>query len=85
MRPVGRIVKSQMAPVGTFAVRRALPDRSRHSVGPWVFLDHLDRSATPGKDGVGPHLHAGTETVTYLLPAPAARDSAGHGGREGRQ
>ena len=32
VRRVERVVKSQEAPVGTFTVRRALPDRQRHSV-----------------------------------------------------
>ncbi len=82
MRSVERIVKSQLAPVGTFTVRRALPDRNRHSVGPWVFLDHFGPfRVTPGKDGVGPHPHAGIETVTYLLSGRQQhRDSAGHTG-----
>jgi redox-sensitive bicupin YhaK (pirin superfamily) len=82
MRAVERIVKSQLAPVGTFTVRRALPDRDRHSVGPWVFLDHFGPfRVTPGKDGVGAHPHAGIETVTYLLSGRQQhRDSAGHVG-----
>ena len=40
-RSVERVIESHLAPVGTFTVRRALPDRERHSVGPWVFLDHF--------------------------------------------
>ena len=82
MRNVERIVKSELAPVGTFTVRRALPDRHRHSVGPWVFLDHFGPfRVTPGKDGVGAHPHAGIETVTYLLSGRQQhRDSAGHTG-----
>jgi redox-sensitive bicupin YhaK (pirin superfamily) len=81
-RAVERVVKSQIAPVGTFTVRRALPDRNRHSVGPWVFLDHFGPfKVTPGKDGVGAHPHAGIETVTYLLSGRQEhRDSAGHVG-----
>ena len=81
-RAVERVVQSQMAPVGTFSVRRALPDRSRHAVGPWVFLDHFGPfRVTPGKDGVGAHPHAGIETVTYLLSGRQEhRDSAGHVG-----
>lgn len=77
-----RIVKSQMAPVGTFSVRRALPDRDRHAVGPWVFLDHFGpMRVKPGHDGVGPHPHAGIETVTYLLSGRQQhRDSAGNTG-----
>lgn len=82
VRAVERVVKSEVAPVGTFTVRRALPERSRHSVGPWVFLDHFGPlRVTPGQDGVGPHPHAGIETVTYLLSGRQEhRDSAGHVG-----
>ena len=40
-RKVDRVIESQLAPVGTFTVRRALPDGKRHAVGPWVFLDHF--------------------------------------------
>lgn len=81
-RGVERLVASQLAPVGTFTVRRALPDRERHSVGPWVFLDHFGPfKVKPGHDGVGAHPHAGIETVTYLLSGRNEhRDSAGHTG-----
>jgi redox-sensitive bicupin YhaK (pirin superfamily) len=81
-RAVERVVASQAAPVGTFTVRRALPDRFRHSVGPWVFLDHFGPfRVNPGHDGVGAHPHAGIETVTYLLSGRQQhRDSAGHTG-----
>ena len=81
-RAVAHVLASQEAPVGTFTVRRALPARERHSVGPWVFLDHFGPyRAEPGKDGVGPHPHAGIETVTYLLSGRNEhRDSAGHHG-----
>lgn len=82
MRKIERIIDSQIAPVGTFTVRRALPDNGRKSVGPWVFLDHFGPfRVKPGEDGVGPHPHAGIETVTYLLSGRNAhRDSAGHTG-----
>lgn len=81
-RGVERVVASELAPVGTFTVRRALPDRERHSVGPWVFLDHFGPfKVNPGHDGVGAHPHAGIETVTYLLSGRNEhRDSAGHTG-----
>jgi quercetin 2,3-dioxygenase len=81
-RAVERILPSEIAPVGTFTVRRALPARDRHAVGPWVFLDHFGPfRTTPGKDGVGAHPHAGIETVTYLLSGRNEhRDSAGHTG-----
>lgn len=82
LRGVERVVDSQVAPVGSFTVKRALPARERHSVGPWVFLDHFGPfKATPGVDGVGAHPHAGIETVTYLLEGRNEhRDSAGHHG-----
>jgi redox-sensitive bicupin YhaK (pirin superfamily) len=82
LRDVERVVQSEIAPVGTFTVRRALPYRERHSVGPWVFLDHFGPfPVKPGVDGVGPHPHAGIETVTYLLSGRNEhRDSAGHTG-----
>ena len=81
-RAVERVADSELANVGTFTVRRALPDRLRHSVGPWVFLDHFGPfRVKPGQDGVGPHPHAGIETVTYLLSGRQQhRDSAGHTG-----
>ena len=82
VRRVERVVDSQVAPVGSFTVRRALPARDRHAVGPWVFLDHFGPfEATPGVDGVGAHPHAGIETVTYLLEGRNEhKDSAGHHG-----
>ena len=81
-RAVEHVSTSQLAPVGTFTVRRALPFRERHSVGPWVFLDHFGPfRVKPGEDGVGAHPHAGIETVTYLLSGRQEhRDSAGHTG-----
>jgi len=82
LRRVARVSDAQEAPVGSFTVRRALPARHRHSVGPWVFLDHFGPfKAKPGVDGVGAHPHAGIETVTYLLEGRNEhRDSAGHHG-----
>ena len=82
MRAVEEVATSQVAPVGTFTVRRALPFQGRHSVGPWVFLDHFGPfRVKPGEDGVGAHPHAGIETVTYLLSGRNEhRDSAGHVG-----
>ncbi len=81
-RAVDEVSTSQIAPVGTFTVRRALPFQGRHSVGPWVFLDHFGPfRVKPGEDGVGAHPHAGIETVTYLLSGRNEhRDSAGHVG-----
>ena len=82
VREVAHVSVGQVAPVGTFTVKRALPFRERYSVGPWVFLDHFGPfRVKPGEDGVGPHPHAGIETVTYLLSGRNEhRDSAGHTG-----
>lgn len=82
MKRIDRIIESQIAPVGTFTVRRSLPVPERKSVGPWVFLDHFGPfRVKPGEDGVGAHPHAGIETVTYLLSGRNQhRDSAGHTG-----
>ena len=82
MRKIDRIIDAHIAAVGTFSVRRALPDAQRKSVGPWVFLDHFGPfRVRPGHDGVGPHPHAGIETVTYLLSGRNHhRDSARHEG-----
>lgn len=81
-RAVARVAAAAEAPVGTFTVRRALPDRQQHSIGPWVFLDHFGPlRVKPGHDGVGAHPHAGIETVTYLLSGRQQhRDSAGNTG-----
>ncbi len=81
-RAVEHVVDSVVAPVGTFTVRRALPFSARHSIGPWVFLDHFGPfRVKPGEDGVGAHPHAGIETVTYLLSGRNEhRDSAGNRG-----
>ncbi len=80
-RAAGQVIASQPASAGTLPVRRALPDRERKAVGPWVFLDHFGPVRLSGSDGVGPHPHAGIETVTYLLEGRNEhRDSAGHTG-----
>jgi quercetin 2,3-dioxygenase len=82
MRKIASVIQAHSAPVGTFSVLRALPDRIRRSVGPWVFLDHFGPfRVKPGEDGVGPHPHAGIETVTYLFSGRNEHhDSAGHRG-----
>ncbi len=80
-RVAQQVIVSQPAAAGTLSVRRALPNRFRKAVGPWVFLDHFGPARLAGGDGVGPHPHAGIETVTYLLEGRNEhRDSAGHTG-----
>jgi len=81
-RNIERVIQAHIAPVGTFTVKRALPDQQRKSVGPWVFVDHFGPFRVKlGEGGVGPHPHAGIETVTYLLSGRNEHtDSAGHRG-----
>jgi redox-sensitive bicupin YhaK (pirin superfamily) len=82
LRAVERVIASHPQTAGSIPVRRALPDGARRAVGPWVFLDHFGPfRVQAGDEGVGPHPHAGIETVTYLLSGRNRhRDSAGHEG-----
>jgi redox-sensitive bicupin YhaK (pirin superfamily) len=70
---------SRDAVVGDTQVRRALPQRTRRTVGAWCFADHLGPlpdDATP--TGIGPHPHAGLHTVTWLIEGELLhRDSLG--------
>lgn len=74
------IGESRESTVGSFQVRRALPRRERRTVGPWCFADHLgpvEVTETSGLD-IGPHPHAGLQTVTWLLSGEVLhRDSLG--------
>jgi quercetin 2,3-dioxygenase len=81
-----RVIDSEIAQVGNFSVRRALPDAGIRSLGPWVFLDHFGPfDIDPSDHGVPPHPHAGIETVTYLMSGTMHhRDSAGHEGMVGK-
>jgi redox-sensitive bicupin YhaK (pirin superfamily) len=83
-RPTGpssavEVRPSREAVVGDTAVRRALPQRGRRTVGAWCFIDHmgpLNPGATPG--GIGPHPHMGLHTVTWLIEGELLhRDSLG--------
>ncbi len=67
--PVLEVTASHDTTVGGVQVRRALPRRTRRTVGAWCFADHL--GPTSGTDAdpldVGPHPHTGLATVTWLL------------------
>lgn len=68
------------AQVGRFTVRRALPQRSRRTVGAWCFADHMGPGSVTEDHGldIGPHPHIGLQTVTWLLDgAVLHRDSLG--------
>ncbi len=69
--PVVEISPSREATVGTATVRRALPQRTRRTVGAWCFADHFGPTdpgnATSSPMAIGPHPHMGLQTVTWLL------------------
>lgn len=67
--------------LGGFEVRRALPNRRRHMVGPFIFLDQMGPAQFAAGRGVDvrPHPHIGLATVTYLFSGSLMhRDSAGN-------
>jgi len=71
---------SHRARVGSFDVRRAIPQRHRRTIGAWCFADHMgpaDVTEGSGLD-IGPHPHTGLQTVTWLIDGQALhRDSLG--------
>jgi redox-sensitive bicupin YhaK (pirin superfamily) len=74
------VTASRQADVGGLPVRRALPRRARRTVGAWCFADHMGPLAVAEDAGmaIGPHPHAGLQTVTWLIAGEALhRDSLG--------
>ncbi len=78
--PDVEILNSHHARVGSFDVRRAIPQRARRTIGAWCFADHMgpaDVTEGSGLD-IGPHPHTGLQTVTWLIEGQALhRDSLG--------
>lgn len=73
------VTESRASQVGAFRVRRALPRRTRRTVGAWCFVDHMGPATIDERGlGVAPHPHIGLQTVTWLLAGEALhRDSLG--------
>ena len=74
------VTPSRTAEVGGMTVRRALPRRTRRTVGAWCFADHMGPHRVAPGDGVdvGPHPHIGLHTVTWLVAGELLhRDSLG--------
>ncbi len=74
------VTPSRSADVAGVPVRRALPRRTRRTVGAWCFVDHVGPLAVTDELGVqiGPHPHIGLQTVTWLLAGEQLhRDSLG--------
>ncbi len=75
-----RVYDAHRATVGSLDVRRALPQRTRRTIGPWCFADHLGPASFTEREGldVGPHPHVGLQTVTWLIDGEALHhDSLG--------
>jgi len=67
--------------LGGFQVRRALPNRNRQMIGPFIFLDQVGPAQFPAGQGIDvrPHPHIGLATVTYLFAGSLMhRDSEGN-------
>lgn len=64
--------------VGPFTIRRALPNATRHAIGPFVLIDHAPARDVPG--GLLPaHPHAGIEVMSYVIDGAVRHlDSLGH-------
>ena len=67
--------------IGELAVRRALPDKRRQRVGPFIFFDHMGPAEYRPGTGVNvrAHPHIGLATITYLFEGEILhRDSLGY-------
>ena len=76
--PEVELLAAREAAVGGLAVRRALPRRTRRTVGAWCFADHFGPASPPASMQIGPHPHIGLHTVTWLVEGELVhRDSLG--------
>ncbi len=78
--PTIELSDSRVAEVGGNQVRRALPQRTRRTVGAWCFADHMGPvvAGDGNSIGIGPHPHSGLHTVTWLVIGELLhRDSLG--------
>ncbi len=76
------VIDQRRRSLGAFDVGRVLPSSQRHTVGPFIFLDHMGPVSLPRgipRDfDVRPHPHIGLSTVTYLFDGEIMhRDSVG--------
>jgi hypothetical protein len=81
-RPAPERLEARSAEIGGgLTIRRALPNRTRRTVGAWCFLDHagpMDFAADGGMH-VGPHPHIGLQTFTWMIEGEVVhRDSLGN-------
>jgi redox-sensitive bicupin YhaK (pirin superfamily) len=75
------LIETRVRDLGDFTVRRALPDRRRQRVGPFIFFDHMGPAEFQPGTGVNvrAHPHIGLATITYLFEGEMLhRDSLGY-------
>ncbi len=75
------LIRPRTRDLGDFTVRRALPDKRRQRVGPFIFFDHMGPAEFPPGTGVNvrAHPHIGLATITYLFEGEILhRDSLGY-------
>ncbi len=75
------LIEPKTRDLGEFSVRRALPDRRRQRVGPFIFFDHMGPATFAPGSGVNvrAHPHIGLATVTFLFDGEILhRDSLGY-------
>lgn len=82
--PVETIIIPRAGDIGGFEVHRALPNRERQMVGPFIFWDQMGPGEFLTNKGVDvrPHPHIGLSTVTYLFSGSLDhKDSLGYDAR----
>ncbi len=75
------LIEPRIRDLGDLTVRRALPDKRRQRVGPFIFFDHMGPAEFPPGTGVNvrAHPHIGLATITYLFEGEILhRDSLGY-------
>ena len=77
---VQQTITPHVKDLGSFQVRRVLPQDDQQMVGSFIFFDHLGPATFPPGEGmdVRPHPHINLATVTYLFEGVLLhRDSLG--------
>ena len=78
---IEHLIRPATRDLGEFTVRRALPDKRRQRVGPFIFFDHMGPAEFAPGTGVNvrQHPHIGLATITYLFEGEILhRDSLGY-------
>lgn len=78
---IKHIIAPHKKDLGGFSVRRLLPHKTQHMVGPWIFFDHMGPANFEAGQGINvrPHPHINLAAVTYLFEGEIFhRDSLGN-------